>query len=80
MYWEYSNKKVSRRALQQGDWKIVQVNLNKPSSQIELYNLSTDIGETKDLSKSNPEKFSELLKLMDGARVASPLFPNKILD
>jgi hypothetical protein len=27
-----------------------------------LYNLAEDIGETKDLSKSNPVKFKEMLK------------------
>ncbi len=45
-----------------GNWKIT--NISKPfdESAFELYNLSEDKGETKDLSKSNPGKFKEMMK------------------
>ena len=80
LYWEYNNTKVGRRALQQGDWKVVQYGLNKSKRKTELYNIAKDIGESNDLSKTHPEKLTELLKLMENARVVSPLFPNKALD
>ena len=45
-----------------GSWKIT--NITKPfdESAFALYNLYEDIGETKDLSKSNPGKFKEMMK------------------
>ena len=45
-----------------GNWKIT--NITKPfdESAFALYNLDEDKGETKDLSKSNPGKFKEMMK------------------
>ena len=45
-----------------GNWKIT--NITKPfdESAFALYNLAEDIGETKDLSKSNRDKFKEMMK------------------
>ena len=45
-----------------GSWKIT--NITKPfdESAFALYNLAEDIGETKDLSNSNPSKFKEMMK------------------
>ncbi len=80
LYWEF-HARGGRRALQQGDWKLVQYNLNSPDTlRTELYNIAEDIGETTDLSKAYPEKLSELLKLIDGARVPSELYPFKGID
>ena len=80
LYWEYLNSKGGLRALQQGDWKVVQCDVNKSKRGVELYNIAKDMGERNDLSKSHPEKLSELFKLMENARVVSPLFPNEVLD
>ncbi len=45
-----------------GNWKIT--NISKPFDEtaFALYNLAQDLGETNDLSKSNPQKFKEMLK------------------
>lgn len=45
-----------------GKWKIT--NISKPFDEaaFALYNLVEDLGETNDLSKSNPKKFKEMLK------------------
>lgn len=42
-------------ALRMGDWKLVHTEKSD-----ELYNLSTDLGEAKDLASSQPEKLKEL--------------------
>lgn len=44
-----------------GNWKIT--NISEPFNEqaFELYDLSTDMGETHDLSKTNPEKFKEMM-------------------
>jgi arylsulfatase A-like enzyme len=73
----------SRVAIRMGDWKLVQVSRNeesKPkkvkkkaeaasSERLELYHLASDIGETKNLAISEPErvalmqsKLNEMLK------------------
>ena len=80
LYWEFHGQGI-RRAIQQGDWKLVQYNLSSPDkTTIELYDLGKDIGEANDLSKENPEKTAELLKLIDGARKPSGNFPVPSLD
>jgi arylsulfatase A-like enzyme len=80
LYWEFHEKGI-RRAIQAGDWKLVQYNLSKPEqTTTELFNLKTDIGESNDLSKQEPEKTAELLKLISTARVPSEDFPVPSLD
>jgi arylsulfatase B len=60
MYWRMRNK----TALRHEDWKIVRNPTTHPSSQnFELYNLHDDVGETRDLAKSHPEKLHELTTL-----------------
>ncbi len=49
----------------QGDWKIVQY---LTRDKTELYNLAEDIGETRDLSASNPEQLAEMKALLDQMR------------
>ncbi len=79
-YWEHHEQNI-RRAIQVGDWKLVQTNLALPNkTTTELFDLSKDIGETTDLSKKLPEKTDELLKLIDNARISSELFPVPALD
>ncbi|HET9745998.1 MAG TPA: arylsulfatase [Chitinophagaceae bacterium] len=45
-----------------GNWKITNISQPFDESAFALYNLTEDIGESNDLSKSNPEKFSEMMK------------------
>ncbi|CAJ2508728.1 Uu.00g137540.m01.CDS01 [Anthostomella pinea] len=57
----------SRAALRKGAWKIVHIHKKHGGVGIgdegwELYNLSTDPGETKDLGPQEPEKLAELLE------------------
>ncbi len=49
-------------ALFKGDWKIVKN--AKPYGDLiwRLYNIATDPGETKDLSKENPQLFAEMIR------------------
>lgn len=63
-------------AVRMGDWKAVKLNVDKtPGGTVELYDLSADIGETNDLSASNPELVEKLEKLMDDAHTPSDIFP-----
>lgn len=79
LYWEY-NIKGGRKAIRKGKWKGVWYNLlSKPKNQksFELYDLSKDEGETKDLANQYPSIVKELKTLMKSARTKSSLFPFK---
>ena len=75
LYWEF-HEQGGKMAVRMGDWKAVKLNVDKtPGGTVELYDLSADIGETNDLSASNPELVEKLEKLMDDAHTPSDNFP-----
>ncbi len=78
LYWEF-HEAGTRRALRQGDWKLVQYAMEK-NGKSELYHLGKDLGETQNLADQEPGRVAAMLKLLDGRRVPSPIFPNKALD
>ena len=45
------------KAIRKGDWKIL---WNKKEEKWELFNLKTDLGEVKNVSKENPALFKEM--------------------
>ena len=62
LFWNYPchwGPRLPRNALRRGEWKIHHFYTD---NTYELYNLKDDIGETCDLSKSDPENFSRMLK------------------
>jgi len=74
LYWEF-HELGGRKALRKGDWKLIKYNIQKPEhAKVELYNLSTDIGEQNNIADSNPKLVSELSTLMDSARTESDVF------
>ena len=54
---------AQRSFLRQGDWKLLSLGQPFDERNFELFNLADDPGETADLSKQNPGKREELLKL-----------------
>lgn len=56
LYWRLGNKS----ALRLGDWKLVRNPGRGQPADWQLYDLSKDIGETKDLAAENPAKLGEL--------------------
>jgi arylsulfatase A-like enzyme len=53
----------NRAYLRQGRWKITQLELPFDEANFALYDLSSDPGETIDLSQQQPEKRAELIEL-----------------
>ena len=54
------------RAVRQGDWKLCYILKGAGGTgEWELFNIKTDPGETRDLSKETPDKRKELLALWD---------------
>ena len=80
LYWEFHEAK-GRRAVRQGNWKLVQYNLKgKPMGKPQLFDLSKDLGEKKDLAAKHPERVRDLVKWMDEHREPSDRFKLGPLD
>ncbi|MDR1860989.1 MAG: arylsulfatase [Bacteroidales bacterium] len=74
LYWEF-HERGGRKAIRQGNWKLVQYNVANPEeTTVELYNLSTDIGEENNVAAQNSETVQELLGKLQSARTESELF------
>lgn len=74
LYWEF-HELGGRQALLKDGWKLVKLQVKDASKMtVELYNLNADPGETKDLSKDQPEKVKELDLLIREAHRPNPVF------
>ena len=70
LYWQAGVKgKLSKIAIRQGDWKGVRIGSNRP---LELYNLSTDIGEQKNVATSQPAIVKRLDQFIQQAQSSLP--------
>ncbi len=57
LYWRFG----ASRAIRQGDWKLLWPN----GGSAELYNLATDLSETKDLANAEPDRVRDLTAAFD---------------
>jgi arylsulfatase A-like enzyme len=71
LYWEF-HEGGSKQALRWGDWKAVRLGPGKP---LELYDLETDIGETRDVATQHPEVVARIEGYLKSARTDSAEFP-----
>ena len=84
LFWHYPshwNPRAPRNTLRRGNWKIHHFYTD---NTYELYNLKNDIGETRDLVKSDPANFARMLKELKKTykRFGCPkkLEPNPLYD
>jgi arylsulfatase A-like enzyme len=71
LYWEFHEGGFFQAA-RMGDWKAVRLGTKKP---IELYDLKTDMSETRDLAAQHPEVVRKFEAFLKSARVDSALWP-----
>lgn len=76
LYWEFYEK-GGRKAIRKGDWKAVVYNVLGGENNIELYDLSKDIGEENNVAAEHPEIVIEMDSLMHKAHVKSDIFTMK---
>ena len=75
LYWEF-HEQGGKVAVRMGDWKAIKLNINKtPQGATELYDLSTDKGETTDIASQHPEIVKKMEEIMKEAHTPSEVFP-----
>ncbi|MDY0168111.1 MAG: arylsulfatase [Thermoguttaceae bacterium] len=67
-YWEAA----PQQAVRVGDWKLYR---RAPDRPAELYDLASDIGESRSVADQHPEIAARLAQLLSDSRVDSPDFP-----
>lgn len=91
LYWEYYHYNWSwgradhdgrprnwleSRAVRYGKWKAVQTNVSSnESSSFELYDLSVDIGETRNIAADHPQILRKIEAYLSTCCTSSPYFP-----
>ena len=74
LYWEF-HENGGKTAVRTGNWKGIRLNVGKdPQGPIELYDLSTDIHEDRNVADEHPEIVRKIAEIMRTARIPSPLF------
>jgi arylsulfatase A len=79
LYWEFPSA-GGQQALRMGDWKGLRTDLLKRPAELQLYDLSKDVGEKEDVAARHPDVVRRMLDLMRREHVPSTLFPIKSLD
>ncbi|HEU5068915.1 MAG TPA: arylsulfatase [Verrucomicrobiae bacterium] len=70
-YWEF-HERGFKQAVRMGDWKAVRLTANGP---LELYNLTPDPGETRNVAADHPEIITRIEAYLKTARTDSPQWP-----
>ena len=74
LYWEFHEQGV-KQAVRQGNWKAVRLDaFFHPDRQLELYDLASDPGETRDVAAEHPEVVATMGRLMQDSHVATEQF------
>jgi arylsulfatase A-like enzyme len=73
LYWEYHEREFSQ-AVRSGDWKAVRKGIDLP---VELYDVSTDIGETKNIANEHPDVVKRMEDYLKTARTENEHWPVK---
>jgi len=71
LYWEF-HERGFQQAVRMGNWKAVRLGLDKP---LELYDLSGDPGEQRDVASQHPGVVKEIERILASARTDSPYWP-----
>ena len=74
LYWEF-HEKGGKQAVRWNDWKAVRLNMNNnPDAPIELFDLSKDASEQKNVAASHPEIVEKIAGFMNESHVSSNEF------
>ncbi len=75
LYWEFHGGSTSLQAVRKGDYKLISFYTQGTDSvRKELYQLSSDLGETQNIGNSNPEIVKQLDSMAKAMRSPSEYF------
>ncbi len=78
LYWEFTGY-GGQQAVRMGRWKAVRQNMlrrnNEEPLKIELYDLESDMGESRDVAAEHPEIVARMREIMQAEHRPSELFP-----
>ncbi|MBL8814810.1 MAG: arylsulfatase [Planctomyces sp.] len=69
-----------QQSIRVGQWKAIRQNMSRGNLAVELYDISTDPGETNNVAAEHPEITEQLTKQMESCRTPSELYPLRPLD
>ncbi|MBK8978053.1 MAG: arylsulfatase [Planctomycetes bacterium] len=69
-----------QKAVRIGRYKGVMVNIHRGGDRIELYDLDTDLGETRDVAAEHPDVVAQVRAIMATDRSVEPDFPMEAFD
>jgi arylsulfatase A-like enzyme len=73
LYWEF-HENGFKQAVRMEDWKGVRFGVDGP---LELYNLKTDLAESRNVAEKNPAVVAKIEKYLTTARTEDPNWPAK---
>lgn len=74
LYWEFYER-GGKRAVRFGDWKVVQLNVNKnQDAPLQLYHLPSDLGEETDVAAEHPDLIRKAKGYFADAHTPSPFW------
>jgi len=79
LYREFSGY-GGQQSIRVGDWKAIRQNLSRGNVEIELYDLTKDVGEKINVAKGHAEVVAKLDKLMKEQHVKSEKYPLRPFD
>jgi arylsulfatase A-like enzyme len=74
LYWEF-HERGPVQAVRFGNWKAVIRPMG--SRHVELYDLATDLGETRDVAAAHPQIVEQIVSIAKKAHVPSQLWPDR---
>ena len=74
LYWEF-HEQNGKQAVRFGKWKGIRLDMHaNPDAQIELYDLSIDVGEQNNIALDHPEIVKEIAEIMEKEHTFSKVF------
>jgi len=78
LYWDYGHvRRTYKQAVRMADWKGVRVGAGSP---VELYDLATDIGETRNIAVQHAPIVARMEEIMRAARTDSEDYPIREME
>ena len=80
LYFEFPEGNQQQAIIFRDGIKAIRTNLRRGNTALEVYDLRSDPGETRDIAPENPDLVAQIERVLRAARVPNPIFPIPVLD